>query len=92
MQLPVAQREPALATAPQHFGLGEFGQSEEVAEEPPCLRLAADRHGNLHMVEGQHVAARSSPLPLGERGEEKPSATPHPSAMSGASSCFMPTV
>ena len=50
MQLPITERKPHSATSPERLGFLEFGQADQSAVEPACLRLASRRCGNLHMV------------------------------------------
>ncbi|HMC50810.1 MAG TPA: hypothetical protein VKH20_09195 [Solirubrobacterales bacterium] len=51
MKLIGATREPDAASGAERLGLLQLAQAEQPAVEPPRRILAADRRGDLHMVE-----------------------------------------
>jgi hypothetical protein len=65
MQLPITERKPHSTTSPERLGLLEFGQADQSAVEPACLRLAGQRGGNLHMVQEGWISHRVRTLPSG---------------------------
>ncbi len=55
----VAEGEPGAAAGAQRFGLLDLGQPEQVAEEAPCLGLAARGRCDLDVVEAENGHGRT---------------------------------
>ncbi len=51
VELLVADGEPHAAAAGKRGGLGDLGEAEQLAEEPPRVGLASGRRGDLNVIE-----------------------------------------
>jgi hypothetical protein len=60
MQLQQAAGEPAAAALGEFRRLRQFGQAEQRAIKRSCLGLAAGRHRELDVVDGQNRHAKHS--------------------------------